>query len=132
MTGDAIWSLRDPAGMSRATLDVRSCRVVMAKGKGNSDVSGKAARRLKALVAAFRAAGADLDFAGETGLVVALNGYDCREDQAPPGVMEAVWARHRAAVEAGRERALASRRGLLTLGVDSQAGDRMAGFYGIP
>jgi len=103
MTGNAIWSLRDPAGMSRATLDVRHRRVVMAKGKGNSDVGGKAARRLRALVAAFRAAGADLDFAGETGLVVAPNGYVCREDQAPPEVIEAVRAKHRAAVEAARE-----------------------------
>ncbi len=40
MTGDAIWSLRDPRGMSRATLDVRHRRVVMAKGKGNSATSG--------------------------------------------------------------------------------------------
>ncbi|SDM65930.1 hypothetical protein SAMN05216360_10335 [Methylobacterium phyllostachyos] len=106
MTGDAIWSLRDPRGMSRATLDVRSRNVVMAKGKGNSDVGAKAARRLKALVAAFRAAGADLDFAGETGLIVAPNGYVCREEHAPPEVIEAVRAKHRAAVEARRERPL--------------------------
>lgn len=112
MTGDAIWSLRDPRGMSRATLDVRSRNVVMAKGKGNSDVGGKAARRLKALVAAFRAAGADLDFAGETGLIVAPNGYVCREEHAPPEVIEAVKARHRAAVEARRERPVTIRNGL--------------------
>lgn len=112
MTGDAIWSLRDPRGMSRATLDVRSRNVVMAKGKGSSDVGGKAARRLKALVAAFRAAGADLDFAGETGLIVAPNGYVCREEHAPPEVIEAVRAKHRAAMEARRERPVTIRNGL--------------------
>lgn len=104
MAGDCIWSLRDPAGMSRATLHVRHRRVVMAKGKGNSEVGGKAARRLKALVAAFRAAGHDLEFNGETGIVVAPNGYTCREDQAPPEVLEAVRARHAARMHAGRDR----------------------------
>jgi len=114
MTGDSIWSLRDPAGMSRATLDIRSCRVIMANGKGNSAVGGKAARRLKALVAAFKAAGHELDFNGETGIVVAPNGYVCREDQAPAEVLEAVKARHKAARDAVREALRQARQGMFS------------------
>ncbi|MEE7475935.1 hypothetical protein [Methylobacterium hispanicum] len=100
LTSNAIWSLRDPDGVSWATLDVHWHTVVMAKGPGNRTVRKGAARRLSALVAAFRATGRDLGFAGETDLLVTAEGQVMREDQAPAAIRAEVRARHRAVMEA--------------------------------
>ncbi len=102
LTGNAVWSLRDPDGVSWATLDVRWHTVVMAKGPGNRTVRRSAARRLGALVAAFRAADHDLGFSGETGLLVTAEGEVMREDQAPAAIRAEVRAWRRAAIDAAR------------------------------
>lgn len=104
LTGNAVWSLRDPDGVSWATLDVRCRTGVMAKGPGNRTVRRSAARRLGALVAAFRADGTDLGFAGETDLLVNAEGEVMREDQAPAAIRAEVRARHAARMHAGRDR----------------------------
>lgn len=108
LTGDAIWSLRDPEGVSWVTLEIleghnegaapRLSHVTMAKGPGNRTVRRSVARRLQALVAAFRAAGRELDFNVETGLVMADDGRVMREDQAPAEVREQARERHIARV----------------------------------
>lgn len=114
LTGDAVWSLRDPAGVSWATVEVRAARVIMANGPGNRDVRRSAARRLQALVMAFRAAGKDLDFNGETDLVMADDGRVMREDQAPAEVREQSRARHVARVIKLQGEARVPMRGMLT------------------
>ncbi len=145
LTSDAIWSLRDPDGISRATLDVRAGvagrrDVIMAVGPRNRRVRRSDARRLQALVAAFRAADVQLDFAGETGLVMADDGRVMREDQAPAEVRQQSRTRHEARIQAGRNclpecearmpmQAVSPaeyvanilRREFVSLGVDSQA-----------
>lgn len=99
LAGHSIWSLRDPDGLSVVTLDVRRvndgrAQVVMVTGTGNRDVCRSAARRLGALVAAFRAVGVALDFAGETKLGMADDGAVMREDRAPAEVLAQVRSRH--------------------------------------
>ena len=112
LTSDAIWSLRDPDGVSRVTLDVRAGadgrrHVLMAKGPRNRDVRRSDARRLQALVMTFRGAGVPLDFAGETRLVMADDGRVMREDQAPEEVREQARARQWATRAPGRSGLLA-------------------------
>lgn len=146
LTGDAIWSLRDRDGVSWATLEVlegyngdpagaRLSNVVMAKGPGNRTVRRSIARRLQPLVLAFRAAGRELDFSGETELVMADDGRVMREDQAPAEVREQSRKRHVARVIKLQGEARVPLRGMtpseyitailrrefVSLGVDSQA-----------
>ncbi|GEM_PF-3642103 len=105
LTGDAVWSPRDPTGVSWATLEIREgyrrdlsepclSNVIMAKGPGNRTVRRSVARRLQPLVLAFRAAGRELDFSGETEFVMADDGRVMRKDQAPADVAEQSRARH--------------------------------------
>ncbi|MGE7156732.1 hypothetical protein ACQKJ1_23695 [Methylorubrum rhodesianum] len=102
LTGSALWSLRDPDGVSWVTLEVFAfdaeattvASVSMAKGPGNRTVRRSVARRLQALVLAFRAAGRELDFSGETDLVMADDGRVMREDRAPEEVREQARERH--------------------------------------
>lgn len=109
LTSDSIWSLRDPDGVSRATLDVRAGtggrrHVVMAKGPGNRGIRRSDVRRLQALVVSFRAADVPLDFMGETGLVMADDGRVMRHDQAPAAVRDEARVRHAASMHPSRER----------------------------
>lgn len=90
LTDDAIWSLRDEAGVSRLTAQVEDCSVTRALGHLNHPVGKNAALQCRHLVSAFHEAGARLTFCHTTRIVLAPDGQTYRRDRVPPDVEAAL------------------------------------------
>jgi hypothetical protein len=113
MVSDAIWSLRKATGVSYLSLEVDGCcgrwSVDEMLGPKNSQPLEWAVRQLRYLIAAFKAAGAELQVSDRRAIVTD-DGQTYRPDRAPPEVMRAIEERRERERQEERRRQEAAER----------------------